>query len=174
MAATENVRQLSQSHNLIVPRHGVVTLVGYGIQARVDRGHLLVEDGIGAVRRHARFPRVGHGIRRLVVIGSEGMVSLAALRWLADQDVGFSMLERDGKVLAVTGPVRSSDAKLRRAQALAHSSGAAPRITRELITSKLTGQEQVARHSLLTTRPLTRLRNSAPRFPQPAASQPSG
>jgi CRISPR-associated endonuclease Cas1 len=135
--------------NWIAPQRGVVALVGYGIQARVDRGHLLVEDGIGAARRHARFPRVGHGIRRLVVIGSEGMISLAALRWLADQDIAFSMLERDGKVLAVTGPVRSSDAKLRRAQALAHSSGAALRITRELISQKLAGQEQVARHKLL-------------------------
>src|ERR1039458_2262214 len=138
-----------EAPNSIVHQRGVVTLVGYGIQARVDRGHLLVEDGIGSARRHARFPRIGHGIRRLVVIGSEGMVSLAALRWLADQDVAFSMLERDGKVLAVTGPVCSSDAKLRRAQALAHSSGAALRITRELITQKLTGQERVARHKLL-------------------------
>jgi CRISPR-associated endonuclease Cas1 len=135
--------------NSIVPQRGIVTLVGYGIQARVDRGHLLVEDGIGSARRHARFSRVGHGIRRLVVIGSDGMVSLAALRWLADQDVAFSMLERDGKVLAVTGPVCSSDAKLRRAQALAHSSGAALRITRELISQKLAGQERVARHKLL-------------------------
>lgn len=136
----------------ILPRQGVVTLFGYGIQARVDRGHLLVEDGIGAERRHARFPRVGHGIRRLVVIGPEGMVSLAALRWLADQDVAFSMLERDGKVLAVTGPVCSSDAKLRRAQALSHHSGAALRITRELISRKLAGQEQVARDKLLDSR----------------------
>lgn len=139
----------SRSGSAITPQHGVVTLFGYGIQARVDRGHLLVEDGIAAARRHARFPRVGHGVRRLVVIGSEGMVSLAALRWLADQDIAFSMLERDGKVLAVTGPVRSSDAKLRRAQALAHSSGAALRITRELISRKLAGQEQVARDKLL-------------------------
>jgi CRISPR-associated endonuclease Cas1 len=138
-----------ETANLIAPQRGVVTLFGYGIQARVDRGHLLVEDGIGAARRHARFPRVGHGIRRLVVIGSEGMVSLAALRWLADQDVAFSMLERDGKVLAVTGPVCSSDAKLRRAQALSHSSGAALRITRELISQKLAGQERVVRHKLL-------------------------
>jgi len=110
---------------------------------------LVVEDGIGAERRKARFARVGHGLKRLVVIGSDGMVSLAALRWLADQDVAFSMLERDGKVLAVTGPVCSSDAKLRRAQALAHSSGAALRITRELISQKLAGQERVARHKLL-------------------------
>jgi len=32
------------------PRHGVVTLSGYGIKVRVDRGHLLLEDGIGADR----------------------------------------------------------------------------------------------------------------------------
>ncbi len=145
----ESARLDSRSGSVITPQHGVVTLFGYGIQARVDRGHLFVEDGIGAARRHARFPRVGHGIRRLVVIGSEGVVSLAALRWLADQDAAFTMLERDGKVLAVTGPVRPSDAKLRRAQALAHSSGAALRITRELISRKLAGQEQVARDKLL-------------------------
>src|SRR6266699_4377947 len=153
MAAAENVRQLPHSHNnsteLIVPRHGVVTLFGYGIQVRVDRGHLLLEDGIGAERRQCRLPRVGHGLRRLVVIGSDGIVSLAALRWLADQDAAFVMLERDGSVLATTGPVRPSDARLRRAQATAPLSGAALQITRELIYQKLAGQERVARNKLL-------------------------
>ncbi len=108
MAATENVRQLPQSHNsgaeLIAPRHGVVTLFGYGVQVRVDRGHLFLEDGIGPDRRYARFPRVGHSLKRLVVIGSDGIVSLAALRWLADQDAAFTMLERDGRCLP--SPVR--------------------------------------------------------------------
>src|ERR1700690_1000011 len=75
----------------LVPRHGVVTLYGYGIQARVDRGHLLLEDGIGPARRHARFGRIGHGLKRLVVIGSDGMVSLAALRWLTAQNASFVM-----------------------------------------------------------------------------------
>lgn len=37
------------------------------------------------------------------------------------------------------------------AQALAHSSGAALRISRELVGRKLEGQEQVARHKLLDT-----------------------
>jgi len=133
----------------IHPRQGVVTLFGYGTSVRVDRGHLILEDGIGTDRRQARFPRVGHGLRRLIVIGSDGMISLAALRWLADQDASFVMLERDGSVLATTGPVRSSDAKLRRAQSLAVSNGAALRIARELISKKLAGQEQVARHKLL-------------------------
>jgi CRISPR-associated endonuclease Cas1 len=142
--------QVSQTES-IAPRHGVVTLFGYGIGVRVDRGHLVFTDGIGAVRRHARFPRVGHCLRRLVVIGSDGVVSLAALRWLADQDASFVMLDRDGSVLATTGPVRSSDARLRRAQALADSSGAALLIARELIGRKLAGQEQVARNKLRDT-----------------------
>jgi CRISPR-associated endonuclease Cas1 len=155
MAANKTVPQPSESHNcdpeLLVLRHGVVTLFGYGIQVRVDRGHLLLDDGIGSNRRQVRMPRVGHGLRRLVVIGSNGMVSLSALRWLADQDAAFVMLDRDGSVLATTGPVRSSDAKLRRAQALAYSSGTALRITRELISQKLAGQERVARNKLLDT-----------------------
>ena len=85
------------------------------------------------------------------MVGSDGFITLEALRWLADQGAAFVMLERDGTVLAVTGPVRPSDAKLRRAQALAHHSGAALRITRELIRQKLAGQERVARHKLLDT-----------------------
>jgi CRISPR/Cas system-associated endonuclease Cas1 len=140
---------LHSSPARVVQNHGVVTLFGYGTSVRVDRGHLVVQDGIGSDRREARFARVGHGLQRLVVIGSDGIVSLAALRWLADQDASFVMLDRDGSVLVTTGPVRSSDAKLRRAQALAHVSEAALRITRELIRQKLAGQELVARNKLL-------------------------
>src|SRR5437879_3245481 len=120
MAASHTVPHLPQSINLLVPRHGVLTLYGYGIAVTVDRGHLVVKDGIGRDRSEGRFARVRHGLRRLVVIGSDGFVSLAALRWLADQDDAFVMLERDGSVLAVTGPFLPSDARLRRAQALAN------------------------------------------------------
>jgi CRISPR-associated endonuclease Cas1 len=150
MAATQTVPQYRQDRNFtpIVPQRGVVTLFGYGVKATVDRGHLILDDGIGPHRRHARLPRIGHGLRRLIVIGSDGMVTLGALRWLADQDASFVMLNRDGSVLAVTGPVRPSDARLRRAQALAHQSGIALEITRELIGKKLEGQEKVARDEL--------------------------
>jgi CRISPR-associated endonuclease Cas1 len=126
----------------------VITLYGYGISVHVDRGHLALKDGIGSDRHEGRFSRVGHGLRRLVVIGSDGFVSLAALRWLADQDAAFMMLERDGSVLAVTGPVRSSDARLRRAQALANENGIALEISKGLIRRKLSAQEQLAREKL--------------------------
>ncbi len=155
MAATQTVHQLPQSGNSrteisgpLTPRHGIVTLFGYGITVHVDRGHLILRDAIGAARREARLPRVGHGLRRLVVIGADGFVSLAALRWLADQDAAFVMLDRDGSVLATTGPVRPSDARLRRAQALAGQSGAALQIARDLIGQKLGAQERLARDGL--------------------------
>ena len=107
-----------------------------------------MRDGIGSVRREARLPRVGHGLQRLVVIGADGMVSLAALRWLADQDAAFVMLNQDGSVLATTGPVRSYDARLRRAQSLALQSGTALQISRELIGHKLAAQEHLVRNRL--------------------------
>jgi CRISPR-associated endonuclease Cas1 len=167
MAAPSNVYQPEPSRNFTthVPRHGVLTLFGYGITARVDRGHLVLIDGIGADRRGVRLPRVEHGLRRLVVIGSDGMVSLAALRWLADQDASFVMLDRDGSVLATTGPVGSSDARLRRAQALAGQSGAALEIACELISRKLAGQEQVTRNKLLdpaTAKAIAQYRTAVP------------
>ena len=95
MADEETVSHLQNSHNSLSPRLGVVTLFGYGTSVRVERGHLVLEDGIGSDRHHARFPRVCHGLKRLVAIGSDGLVSFAALRWLADQNASFVMLERD-------------------------------------------------------------------------------
>ena len=151
MAATLTLPQVPQSHKSLSPHLGVITLFGYGMNARVERGHLVLEDGIGRDRRYARFPRVGHGLKRLVVIGSDGMISFAALRWLADQNASFVMLERDGSVLATTGPVRPSDARLRRAQAVALNNGTALQIAAHLIERKLAGQELVARERLRDT-----------------------
>jgi CRISPR-associated endonuclease Cas1 len=139
---------LPPSVERIIPKHGIITLFGYGASICVDRGHLVLEDGIGPNRRRGRFARVGHGIKRVVVIGSEGLVSFAALRWLSAQDSAFLLLERNGKVLSAIGPVHRSDARLRRAQSLAHHSGAAVQISRELISQKLQGQERNAREAL--------------------------
>lgn len=151
MAASGTVPQSVSSRKSPIGRSGVLTLSGYGIKVRMQCGHLEIEDGIGPERRRLRLARVGHGLKRLVVIGSDGFVSLSALQWLADQNASFVMLERNGKVLVTTGPVHASDTKLRRAQALALSSGAAVQVSRELISRKLTAQEDVARQTLLDT-----------------------
>ena len=151
MAASHNLPQPPNSGKSPINKSGVLTLYGFGIRVRLQSGHLEIEDGIGPERRKIRLARVGHGLKRLVLIGSDGSITLEALRFLADQDVAFSMLHRDGKLLCVTGPVRASDARLRRAQALANQSDIALRIARELIDKKLAGQEQVARHKLIAS-----------------------
>ncbi len=131
-----------------IGKHGVLTVWGYGIRVQVNGGHLLLHDGIADERRMIRLPRVGHGLRRLVMIGSDGFITLEALRWISDVGAAFVMLDRRGKVLAVTGPVAPSDAKLRRAQALALGNGTALKISKELISQKLAGQELLVRHML--------------------------
>ena len=52
MAASLTVPQLPSSLNSstdvlrrLTPSRGIVTLFGYGITVRVDRGHLIVQDG---------------------------------------------------------------------------------------------------------------------------------
>lgn len=55
------------------------------------------------------------------------------------------MLDRQGRVLLTIGPVQPSDARLRRAQALAHQSGAALEIARSLVQQKLGQQERIIR-----------------------------
>jgi CRISPR-associated endonuclease Cas1 len=161
MAAAKTVPYLAQSHNS-VPRNGILTLVGYGISASVDKGHLIVQDGIGAERCHYRLPRIGHRLKRLIVVGLDGQITLAALKWLRDQDITLTFLERNGRVLSVVGPAGSSDARLRRAQALAIGNGVGLEISRRLVDAKLQGQELVLREHLnchLTADAIARFRN---------------
>ena len=99
-------------------------------------------------RRKIRLARVGHGLRRLVCVSDDGTISLAALRWLTEQKAAFVMLQRDGRVLSVCGPASPSQARLRRAQALAHHTGKALEISRKLISVKLEGEESVLREQL--------------------------
>jgi CRISPR-associated endonuclease Cas1 len=144
------IRNVSHSPAISqIPRHGVLCLFGFGIRVSIVNGHLSCHDGIGNQRRSFQLSKVNSNLKRLVLIGSDGFLTLEALRWVADREASFCMLDRRGKVLAVTGPVSPSDAKLRRAQALAHGNGTALKISRELISQKLAGQEQVARNKLL-------------------------
>jgi len=151
VTASLNVSHPSAFRKSPISKSGVLTIHGFGIRVRVHSGHLEIEDGIGPERRKLRFARVGHGLKRLVLIGSDGFITLEALHWLSAQDVAFVMLERDGKVFCLTGPVRPSDARLRRAQALAGQSAVGIEIARELIDKKLAGQERVARYKLLAS-----------------------
>jgi len=125
------------------PRNGVLLLAGYGVRVSVERGHLSIEDGVGANRRRARFSRADRKLRRLVVLGHAGTISFDALRWLSDVGAGFAQIDNDGRVIVAAGPTGLQDARLRRAQAQAFENGLGLAIARELAREKLEGQRTV-------------------------------
>ena len=129
---------------LPVSRSGVAVVDGYGVKIQVERGRLVVSDSIGPLRREARFARATHGIRRLVVLGHTGFVSLDAIRWLADVEIGFVHLDPDGRLLIASGGMGLDDPRLRRAQALAFGQPTGMAIARALLDAKLAGQLGVA------------------------------
>jgi CRISPR-associated endonuclease Cas1 len=146
--AAETVPQLQSPRKSPITKSGVLTLSGFAVRVRMRNGHLEVEDGVGLERRHLRLPRVGHGLKRLVCISEDGFVTLSALKWLSDVGASLVMLDRNGKVLFVTGPTAPSDVRLRRAQAHALGNGVGLEISRALIDAKLQGQERVIRERL--------------------------
>ena len=150
MAASDTLPQFPNSYKSAVSKSGMLTIHGFGVRVRMQSGHLEIEDGVGEERRRIRLARIGHGLRRLVCISEDGFFTLDALKWLADQKASVIMLDRSGKVSLITGPNAPSDARLRRAQALARQSGAALEIMRELMRAKLFGQHQLVRDKLGT------------------------
>ena len=149
----DRAREVERDHSSVpaqLRRRGSVTVVdGFGVVLQVERGRLVISDGVGRERRERNFGRVGASIARVVVLGGTGSVSLAALRWLADQGIPLLALDRESRLLCVSVPPATSDARLRRAQALAATNEAGLEIARYLLCEKLRGQREV----LLTLNP---------------------
>jgi CRISPR-associated endonuclease Cas1 len=148
MAASQNLSQVSRSIKSPISKGGVLTIHGFGVCVRMQSGHLEIKDGTGSERRTIKLARVNHNLRRLVCISDDGFVTLSALKWLSDIGASLVMLDRIGKVVFITGPTAPSDARLRLAQARALTNGTALAISKELISAKLRGQENVARDKL--------------------------
>lgn len=101
---------------------------------------LVVEDGIGADRRTRRFHRAAGKLKRLVVIGHTGYVTLDALRWLYDVDAALIHIDADGRLLTTSTVAGPSVPTLRRAQAMAPATSAGVEAARDLLRAKVAGQ----------------------------------
>ncbi len=131
----------------VLPRHptGIVILSGYGLRIAVERGHLVVEDGVGADRRREVFSRIDQGLKRLVIIGHAGTISLDAIRWLHGVGVPLIHLDTNGTIFLVATPQGAAAPAQRRAQIRALESPIGIDIARGLIASKIEGQSDVLR-----------------------------
>ena len=126
--------------------NGPVCVVnGFAVRIFVERGHLVVRDGVGACGRERVYGRATHRLKRLVLLGHSGSLSLDAVRWLSDVGVGFVQVDTDGRILSASSGLGLDDPRLRRAQAMAWGSQVGLAIAREILRRKLAGQARIAR-----------------------------
>lgn len=122
----------------------VLVLDGYCLSVTVSRGHLFLSDGLGQHRRERRLSRAQRTVRRIVILGHTGHLSLEAIRWCADTGIVLTQLDTDGRLLLTAGGAQFDDPRLRRAQAAAATNPVGVEIARALLTAKLQGQASVA------------------------------
>jgi len=123
---------------------GVCVADGHGVKIHVERRHLIVEDGIGRSRRERFFHKATGELKRLVILGTTGFITLEAVRWLADAGVPVVQIDREGRVLTTSQPMGSDRAALRRAQAWAVTNEVGLEVVRHLLDRKLEGQAHIA------------------------------
>jgi CRISPR-associated endonuclease Cas1 len=127
------------------PRDPSILVVdGYGLRIHVERGHLMIQDGIGTHRRTRRLTRIERTISRLLILGHTGSLTLDALAWC--HNVGIAVTQLDpatGQILMAVGSTGRDDPRLRRAQALAQTRPVGLAITRTLIGEKVSRQARV-------------------------------
>jgi CRISPR-associated endonuclease Cas1 len=124
----------------------VCVVDGHGLQARVNRGHLELHDGIGSARRIRRIARADRTIKRLVILGQSGSLTLEALRWCRDVDIAVVVIDPfKPSVTGLASPRTHHDARLRRAQALTLDTDLQLHLVKQLLDVKLAGQERIAR-----------------------------
>lgn len=138
MADTSAAERYSYSD--ITDPNGICVASGYGVTIAVRDGHLQVHDGTGTNRRTRRYQRAGSGLRRLLIVGTTGTISLSALEWLHDSAVPWSHHNRTGELLAVSSVQQVNHVPMRRAQASALGTTEGGQIAADLLRAKIEGQ----------------------------------
>ncbi len=123
---------------------GVHVASGFGLKVFVNRGHLVVHEGVGKRRQTRYFNRATSGLKRLVVVGRTGFITLDALQWLKGIDAAFVQIGPDGELVAMSGAERFHNTRLRRAQVLAAETNIGIEAMRELLVAKLERQIEIA------------------------------
>ncbi len=121
-------------------KDSTVILDGYGIRVSVEKGHLAWSDGCGRDRRSGRLPKIAK-LKRLVILGRTGFVSLEAIRWLFDRGASLIVVDQ-GDVVLADGAMMMNYPRVRRAQAVISGSPAGLDIAKSLLRQKLLGQAE--------------------------------
>lgn len=138
---------------------------GYGVKIHVERGHLIVHDGVGRSRATRRFNRAAAKFDRLVVIGHTGFIAFEALRWVRDIGATFVQIDSDSNVISMSVSDHQSSARdLRRAQVIAGESERGLTILAGLLKAKVIEQARLA-SELVPFQPTSGSRHRRPADP---------
>jgi CRISPR/Cas system-associated endonuclease Cas1 len=119
-------------------KNGVLTLsAGPGASLKVVQNHLIASDG----GTELKFRRAACPVSRVIVVRSEGFITVPALRWLHEVGAALVVLQYDGTPIATSVPRATVPAALRRTQAATTiETRLGKAIARDLIQAKIAGQ----------------------------------
>src|SRR5215211_5528516 len=140
---------------------GVIVAAGYGLKFYVRRGHLIIEDGVGRNRQTGRYHRATSKLKRVVVVGHDGYITLEAMRWIRDIGAAFVQIDTDANLIALSAPARHHESRLRRAQVLATTDDLGRIAVVSLLKAKLERQAQIAER-LAHLKPTVRVKDATP------------
>jgi CRISPR-associated protein Cas1 len=123
-------------------KDGVIVLSGYSVSINVDKGFLILKDGLGKRCREGRYFKATSGIKRLVIHGHHGVISLAALKWLFDIGAGIIQIDWDGDIIFASVPHREN-INLKRVQFSALHTRTGLALSIYLMYEKIHGQLKV-------------------------------
>lgn len=119
-----------------------LVLNGHGLRMNINYGSLVVRHGFThypqAARQERFFPGDPNLPSRIILLSTNGSLSLDVIRWLSEQQVPLVMLDYRGQVVSVLGAqTTAADLSLRRAQIEAVSNGRGLMLACSLIEQKL-------------------------------------
>jgi CRISPR-associated protein Cas1 len=119
-----------------------LTLTGHGIQLKIDHGTLVVKDGFTHYPQKRKewrfFPGEWRLPSRIILLDTDGSITLPVINWLSQQNVPLIMINYRGQIQSVIGGNGIvADLKLRQAQIEAQSNGVGLEIATQLIREKI-------------------------------------
>jgi CRISPR-associated protein Cas1 len=127
-----------------------LVLTGHGVHLHVNHGALVTRDGFThypqAQRTWRFFPGEWRLPSRIVLVDTDGALSLDVLAWLAQQRIPLVMLDWRGEVISTTsGESGNPDSSLREAQVAAQRDGLGVQLAVTLIQEKVANSQRTLR-----------------------------
>src|SRR5215211_841390 len=126
-----------------------LVLNGHGVRLRIHQGALIVQNGFTYYPQERQELRLFPGDRRLpsriVLLDSDGSISIGVIKWLSAQQVPLVLLNWQGEVVSVMGEGTAYEPALREAQLAAQRSEVGLQISLRLIQDKVIASQVALR-----------------------------